>query len=364
MDCLTCQQTKQIPNCTDDLVLGIIDYVSTNVYIFIENVTTGRVERQEATSSPVGVVTLDLTDPNAHFYSNSYAFEVHVSLRDTTPTEKLPIQLGGSTFDCFQLTFDKIIAGVAVADYTTHVLQLDTTFTEVVPIYAFDSNNNYYHPDFDTTLIEKWINQGSGNDAIQLTTAEQPLFINANLNGQDIFRMDNERYMDVTNAVETGTYFHAMVLSKPTGDNNEFLNGIYYHGGEANINDYYHAFSERYAQDWFQYDWGINGVSGLVKSANNIGINDAWRVKEIVYNNQEVKLFLDGEPIAAEIQGTIPATLPDFTQAGNEQTMIGGYNLLGTNRGYVGDIRCIKIWTTEPSATQRQEELLKMLAKI
>jgi ribosomal 30S subunit maturation factor RimM len=125
MSCPTCQETKPIPKCVDTLIIGAIEDDSTNIYIYVENLTTGRIQRIEATSGISGEVSLDLTDPDKEFYSANFTYELWVTLRTGTINDKLDITILYTVADCFVLRFEEVFDGEDIAEFTEHELEID-----------------------------------------------------------------------------------------------------------------------------------------------------------------------------------------------------------------------------------------------
>jgi hypothetical protein len=103
MACNNCHELDQIPECTETLELGNIA-VDTEVYIYVKNLFTEYVHRQEAISDVDGLLTLDLTQPDPSFYNKDSAFEIWVTLR--TDNVKLDVTVAyGTVADCMNLSF-------------------------------------------------------------------------------------------------------------------------------------------------------------------------------------------------------------------------------------------------------------------
>lgn len=126
MSCTACQATKIIPSCTDELVIGSVEDASTDLYVYIKNLTTGYVHRQEVMSNEYGLVTLDLSLPDISFYNPNNTYESWVTLQDAQIDDRLPVTIGDDDYTCFALNFEKVFdeTGIA-ATYETHTLEAD-----------------------------------------------------------------------------------------------------------------------------------------------------------------------------------------------------------------------------------------------
>lgn len=102
MACNDCHELDQIPECTDSLELGSID-ADTEVYIYVKNIFTGYVHRQEALSDEEGTLTLDLTEPESSFYNKDSSYEIWITLR--TDNVRIDITISyGVVADCLNLS--------------------------------------------------------------------------------------------------------------------------------------------------------------------------------------------------------------------------------------------------------------------
>lgn len=61
MECLTCIQARDIPNCLTELIVGTIAYANTDLKVRLQTFF-GRVDEIETTSDGSGLITLNLSD--------------------------------------------------------------------------------------------------------------------------------------------------------------------------------------------------------------------------------------------------------------------------------------------------------------
>jgi hypothetical protein len=102
MACNDCYLLDSIPECTENLEVGYID-PNTEVYIYVKNIFTGYVHREEVTSDGDGLINLDLTQPET-FYNQDSIYEIWVTLR--TDNERIDITVSyGEVHDCLSLAF-------------------------------------------------------------------------------------------------------------------------------------------------------------------------------------------------------------------------------------------------------------------
>lgn len=377
MHCPDCTQTLIIPACTDNLVLGIIDDVSQNIYIFANNVTTQRQQRQDAVSNADGVVTMDLSDPSEDFYSENHQFEVWVTLRDTNSTERIPIEVGENTYECFTLNFEKFFENPVVS-YTSHVLQIDESFTEVNTIFEFDANNNIEADINVPAQLAVWINKGTQNNAIQADIAKQGTITAAGLRGQNIIvfgPLPAVEYMAIAQNTTTATAdlsasFFSIEMVVRASDANTFA--IFWQGNllAADIpGSTFIDFSIDTAAGEFAFEFVEGaGVNTYTSIGAGIGSAVTFFVLKAEFKAGIVTMFINGVPLESSIDmngttgnNTVLTALPIIL---DRPFMIAGYTQDGVDIGSACDLRLMKVYKVEPSPEQKQRDTLEMLATI
>lgn len=103
MSCTTCSYTKNVPTCVSALVIGAIDDTDADVYVFIKNIATGRLDRLEGTSDGNGIVTVSSIPTNYFMDKNDY--EVWVTLRTVSQNARETITIDGDDDTCWALPF-------------------------------------------------------------------------------------------------------------------------------------------------------------------------------------------------------------------------------------------------------------------
>ena len=126
MPCPTCVETKPVPKCVTSLVVGAIDAELTDVYVYIKNLTTGRIQRVDVTSDINGQVSFLLADPDVEFYSENFVYELWVTLRTTDPNTRLDVTIGYATNDCFTVRFTEYFDDLDLAIFSEVDLEIDT----------------------------------------------------------------------------------------------------------------------------------------------------------------------------------------------------------------------------------------------
>ncbi len=354
--CITCQKTKVLPRCSTQLTIGLINHISQTIYIFVDNVTTGYRIRQEATSTATGIVNIDMTDPARDFFSPNMQYEVWVTFRDTSIEERVPISLGGSAFDCFVMEFETTFATQNVAAvYATYQLQLDSDITLVTPIMDFDTNDdeNVNLDSVTPANVERWINRAQNNDATQIVGADQPALTPAGLNGQNTFTFADDHFV-IPDFSYTRTHFHIMILINPTAG---ATRPVFGHGDLSAVPNQAMLIS---ISDELHYQIGtVVGTYTIVSDGATLFGN--WTVIESIFTDSHTTLYANGVPMVLTSNST--TEISEIPEIAN-QLVIGGTDTLGVISGFTGQMRCWKIWDAPITATQRQDELLKMLAKV
>ncbi len=103
MACNNCHILDPIPECSESLELGTID-ANTEVYIYVKNLFSEYIYRQEAISGNYGALTIDLSWPHYSFYNKDFAYEVWITLRNDNERIDITISYGIVT-DCINISF-------------------------------------------------------------------------------------------------------------------------------------------------------------------------------------------------------------------------------------------------------------------
>lgn len=99
MSC-NCQTSNDIVNCVTTIEAAYIEAANTDIYVYLKNVTTGRVERYTATSDADGYFSFDPEGLN-----DKHLYEVTVTLASTTnPQDTLLLTIDGNETCCIQFT--------------------------------------------------------------------------------------------------------------------------------------------------------------------------------------------------------------------------------------------------------------------
>jgi hypothetical protein len=106
MACNTCHQLTEVPECSSTLNLGTLALLNTELYIYVKNLHSGYVHKQEAISSGAGLVTLNTTEPSKDFYNKDYAYEIWVTLR--TNNDRVNFTINTVVLDCFNPSFHQV----------------------------------------------------------------------------------------------------------------------------------------------------------------------------------------------------------------------------------------------------------------
>lgn len=122
MSCTYCTPTKPVIGCTTSLVIGTIEAVSTNVYVYLYNVASNKTSRYTAVSSVAGLVTITI----AQGLSTNQDYQVWITLQTATnPDEKLTITVEDTEHECLIANFDRIYTSTnLVATAVTQTLSL------------------------------------------------------------------------------------------------------------------------------------------------------------------------------------------------------------------------------------------------
>lgn len=81
MSCTPCSFTKPVPVCVQELNIGRIAGLNTPIYVFINNLTTGKTVRLSEVSDGAGDIAVDTTGIR---FSESFTYEIYVVLQSAT----------------------------------------------------------------------------------------------------------------------------------------------------------------------------------------------------------------------------------------------------------------------------------------
>lgn len=98
--CNTSIPTKPIPTCIGTLSIGTIPDLNQAVKIYIEDITTGRIEYYSATSTGAGLVTVDLTGVE---FSDKHSYQIHIEKEGTQNIYSITV--GGEADQYYQVRF-------------------------------------------------------------------------------------------------------------------------------------------------------------------------------------------------------------------------------------------------------------------
>lgn len=120
--CNPCTPVNTIPSCVTNIIIGTIASVSTAVYVYIKNISTGKVTRISATSSIAGLVTAVLGD---FIPMDNCSYEIWVTLATADIDTKLNVTISAVAYTCFAVRFETITTTadvvVSVTNYTLKV---------------------------------------------------------------------------------------------------------------------------------------------------------------------------------------------------------------------------------------------------
>lgn len=104
--CTPCTEAKQIPTCITSLVVGTIANLTTAVYVYIQDITTGRLVRLPVTSSGAGLVAATVSGED---FMDGHDYELWVTLASAASIEdKLSVTIEAVAYTCFHLRFTQV----------------------------------------------------------------------------------------------------------------------------------------------------------------------------------------------------------------------------------------------------------------
>lgn len=97
--------TKCIPLCISSINIGAIEDTDTAVFVYIKDITTGRIELIRVTSDSEGMVVITTTD---YTFSDIHSYELWITLASASINDKVNITIDDTTDTTFGLCFEDI----------------------------------------------------------------------------------------------------------------------------------------------------------------------------------------------------------------------------------------------------------------
>lgn len=123
MACNECTETKIVPTCIAELVIGIAD-PSTDYTVYIKNNSTGYVTSQDVASDSNGLITISTLDPYPDFYSPNFYYTIWVTEEFEGVDDKVLITIDGVPHECFLVRFEAIYTDDLPASFTSYSLSV------------------------------------------------------------------------------------------------------------------------------------------------------------------------------------------------------------------------------------------------
>lgn len=352
MACDSCTPTLPIALCGTILQIGQTKFLSTAVFVFIQSLTNDFIWRETETTDASGVLTLDLSN-NQDQFSTNYEYIIFATLNDTSTGERIFIEVGNTEFTCFELNIDRIEDDNGVNTvYALQVLELNETFTAVVPFFDFDGRRKVIQQG-GTSDVERWINLGSDDDASQSVVASRPIYA-----APDLVFQPSEFLIIPSPTYSKNDYLHIMVLLK----SGEGANQVFTQWDDTTVAD--RRFFMQISPGTFFPIAGIANSGSLAQVLTiETAVNDVVHLIEMIYDGENLEMFLDGlRVLNKNIQddGEIPSL-----QVVTNRVLIGAVDILGiAGNEFTGDLRHIKMFETQLSATEHQQQRLLLLSEI
>lgn len=104
MNC-NCSKAYPIPQCIDQLQIGVVDPGLTDLYVQFECTVTGRIQRIGPVDPQAdGLLIIDVSDIS-NFFSPRLEIEMTVLTSLETTGDFVPVKVGGQEFECVLLNF-------------------------------------------------------------------------------------------------------------------------------------------------------------------------------------------------------------------------------------------------------------------
>lgn len=94
-----------VTECIGTLTIGTVADVNQAFNVYIENVTTRQRNVYQVTSSPAGLLSVDLSDDE---FSDLHTYELWATLANLTPEDSTTITIEGKSARIIQLRFTRV----------------------------------------------------------------------------------------------------------------------------------------------------------------------------------------------------------------------------------------------------------------
>lgn len=110
MSCPTCPLTLPIPTCVTLLNIGYTEYPNEDMYVYVENETTGNKFQKLVTTDDNGLLSIELP-----YLSKNFGYTLYAIRKNDKCKERVEILIGcgtygygGRTVTCIDLVFEDI----------------------------------------------------------------------------------------------------------------------------------------------------------------------------------------------------------------------------------------------------------------
>lgn len=109
MSCETCTQTKAIASCVTDLQIGSLT-AETTYWVYIQNLTTGRITKVEATTNADGLLLIGATySVSGLQFMAEHTYKLWVTLPNANVSEMENITIDSIVYTCFYIKINRIL---------------------------------------------------------------------------------------------------------------------------------------------------------------------------------------------------------------------------------------------------------------
>lgn len=120
--CNPCSASKPVLACTTDLTVGTISSLSTAVFVYLKNHTTGFIKRYDVTTTIAGLVVITLSSNDI---MPDHDYELWVSLASATNTdERENITIDAVVYTCVKPVFRRVYGTDNVLDFGVQTLAI------------------------------------------------------------------------------------------------------------------------------------------------------------------------------------------------------------------------------------------------
>lgn len=105
--CDPCLRAKPLPNCIQELTIGTLSLLNSNVSVYIQDVTTGQITLLSGTTNGAGELSVDISGKK---FMDTHSYDLWVTDSGADFEDRLDITIGSSVNNTVCLRFESVVS--------------------------------------------------------------------------------------------------------------------------------------------------------------------------------------------------------------------------------------------------------------